>query len=183
MAAVYMIPLGNPQLRAAREAEGKTRFKMWWRMVGSAIEHAAGLCGRVSPRLPELFLAQPEDDEEESATLADVLEVLVKNMAETVHGERCGGDDQQPVSRARTNRRCATFCCPGAPAAPRVLGKIHRPAAENDTSTSRSAVASARLSCVRGRISTAKCASMASRRRDDVGLRGLRVCGFVLALF
>lgn len=39
--AFYTILLGNPQLKAARNAPGKTRFKMWWRLVGSAVEHAA----------------------------------------------------------------------------------------------------------------------------------------------
>ena len=41
LAALYTILLGNPQLKAARDAPGKTRFKMWWRLVGSAVEHAA----------------------------------------------------------------------------------------------------------------------------------------------
>ena len=45
LAALYTILLGNPQLKAARDAPGKTRFKMWWRVVGSAVEHAAKLVG------------------------------------------------------------------------------------------------------------------------------------------
>jgi hypothetical protein len=32
--------LGNPQLKAG-EGQGKSRFKKWWRLVGSAVEHAA----------------------------------------------------------------------------------------------------------------------------------------------
>ena len=43
--AFYTILLGNPQLKAARDAPGRTRFKMWWRLVGSAVEHAAKLSG------------------------------------------------------------------------------------------------------------------------------------------
>ena len=77
MAALYTILLGNPQLKAARDAPGKTRFKMWWRLVGSAVEHAAGLAGQELD-FQKLFLAQEEDDEE-SASLADVLEILLKN--------------------------------------------------------------------------------------------------------
>jgi hypothetical protein len=69
--ALYTILLGNPQLDAPREAAGKTRFKMWWRLVGSAVEHAAA-----EPLdFQDLFLVQEEDDEE-SASLADALDVL-----------------------------------------------------------------------------------------------------------
>ena len=38
LAALFTILLGNPQLKQPRNAEGKTRFKMWWRLVGSAVE-------------------------------------------------------------------------------------------------------------------------------------------------
>ena len=43
MAAFYTILLGNPMLQEPRDAAGKTRFRMWYRLVGSAIEHAAKL--------------------------------------------------------------------------------------------------------------------------------------------
>jgi hypothetical protein len=76
LAALYTILLGNPQLKTAREAEGKTRFKMWWRLVGSAVENAAKLAGHELD-FEKLFITQEEDDEE-SASLADVLDVLVK---------------------------------------------------------------------------------------------------------
>ena len=75
LAALYTILLGNPQLKAPRDAAGKTRFKMWWRLVGSAVEHAAELAGQELD-FQKLFMAQEEDDEE-SASLADVLDVLV----------------------------------------------------------------------------------------------------------
>jgi hypothetical protein len=76
LAAFYTILLGNPQLKAPRDAEGKTRFKVWWRLVGSAIEHAANLAGQELD-FKKLFITQEEDDEE-SATLADVLDLLAK---------------------------------------------------------------------------------------------------------
>lgn len=41
LSALYTILLGNPRLRAARPAPAETRFKTWWHLVGSAIEHAA----------------------------------------------------------------------------------------------------------------------------------------------
>jgi len=40
--ALYTILLGNPQLDPDRRGEPETRFKTWWTLVGSAIEHAAG---------------------------------------------------------------------------------------------------------------------------------------------
>jgi hypothetical protein len=80
--AMYTILLGNPQLSAPRDAPSKTRFKLWWRLIGSALEHA----DRVAPSFDQdgqhtaldfkqLFLDQ-EEDEEESATLADILTIL-----------------------------------------------------------------------------------------------------------
>src|SRR5262245_38909106 len=98
LAALYTILLGNPQLEAARDAEGKTRFKMWWRLVGSAVENAAKVTGRQLD-FQTLFITQEEDDED-SATLADVLDVLVaaypgeflaKNVAELVNTSRFAG--------------------------------------------------------------------------------------------
>ena len=35
--ALYTILLGNPQLQKLRSAPAKTRFKLWWRVVGAAI--------------------------------------------------------------------------------------------------------------------------------------------------
>ena len=37
--AMYVLLLGNPQLKDSKEE--RTRFKEWWHLVGSAIEHAA----------------------------------------------------------------------------------------------------------------------------------------------
>jgi hypothetical protein len=76
LAALYIILLGNPTLKQPRDAPMKTRFKMWWRLVGSAVENAAQLL-RQELDFRKLFVEQEEDDED-SATLADVLEVLVK---------------------------------------------------------------------------------------------------------
>ena len=74
--ALYTILLGNPQLKAARDAPGKTRFKMWWRLVGSAVENAARLTGHELD-FKKLFVTQ-EEDEDELATLGDVLNILMK---------------------------------------------------------------------------------------------------------
>src|SRR5262249_33693181 len=44
--ALYTVLLGNPMLGSPPDAEAKTRFKVWWRLIGSAVEHAARLAGR-----------------------------------------------------------------------------------------------------------------------------------------
>ncbi len=103
LAALYTILLGNPHLKAARDAEGKTRFKMWWRLVGSALENAAKLAEQELD-FQKLFVTQEEDDEE-SASLADVLEVLVKKWpgqftAADVAGminKQCPNEDEQAL--------------------------------------------------------------------------------------
>ena len=55
-------------------SRARTRFKLWWRLVGSAIEHAVSVSGG-SFDFQKLFLSQ-EEDEEESASLADALVAL-----------------------------------------------------------------------------------------------------------
>ena len=125
LAALYTILLGNPQLKAARDAEGKTRFKMWWRLVGSAVEHAAKLAGQELD-FQKLFITQEEDDEEFGIARRRA-RGPGEEMAGAVHGKRCGGDDQQPgPERGRTD--AARVSAAGRPAQPRVLGKIHRQA-------------------------------------------------------
>jgi hypothetical protein len=80
LAALYTILLGNPQLKESQHAVARTRFKMWWRLIGSAVEHGAKLVGRELD-FQTLFLTQEEDDEE-AATLADVLSVFVTEWPE-----------------------------------------------------------------------------------------------------
>jgi hypothetical protein len=90
--SLYTILLGNPRFRGSNKPL-ETRFKAWWALVGQAVEHAAvqhkrhadGLvCDRLASCPPraicfkDLFLEQEEDDEE-SASLADALVVLVKH--------------------------------------------------------------------------------------------------------
>lgn len=45
--ALYTIVLANPQLKTP--VEPQTRFKEWWHLVGSAIEHAAAELRRLAP--------------------------------------------------------------------------------------------------------------------------------------
>jgi hypothetical protein len=87
MGALYTILLGNPFLRKPMGTECKTRFKVWWRMIGSAVEFAAKqhadhirsmaidqpeTCEPHEIDFKDIFLTQEEDDEE-SASLADAL--------------------------------------------------------------------------------------------------------------
>jgi hypothetical protein len=72
--ALYTILLGNPTLRLPRDAKAKSRFKVWWRSVGSAVEHGAKLIGQQLD-YQNLFISQEEDDED-TASLADALAVM-----------------------------------------------------------------------------------------------------------
>jgi hypothetical protein len=127
LAAFYTILLGNPQLGAARDAVGKTRFKMWWRLVGSAVEHAAKLAGHELD-FQKLFITQEEDDED-SASLADVLEVLVKKWPEQFTASDVAGmiNNQYPNEDESTLR---DYLLHGCAIAPRVLGKDDHPVVE-----------------------------------------------------
>lgn len=90
LCALYTVMLGNPRLRSQDAGSAETRFKTWWQLIGSAIEHGAGLLveeaeafvvdaprsappARISFR--EMFNAF-EAEEEQSSALATVLDVL-----------------------------------------------------------------------------------------------------------
>ena len=111
LAALYTILLGNPQLEAPRDAEGKTKFKMWWRLVGSAIENAAKLAGQELD-FQKLFITQEEDDEE-SASLADVLEVLVKKWPDHFMAADVAGTINNP-SPNEDEQTVREYLLPGA---------------------------------------------------------------------
>ena len=114
-----------PQLKAARDAEGKTRFKMWWRLVGSAVENAAKLAGQELD-FQKLFITQEEDDEE-SASLADVLDVLVKKWPDQFTANDVAGmiNNPDPNEDEQTLRE---FLLPGAQPnymfSPKSIGKL-----------------------------------------------------------
>jgi hypothetical protein len=106
--ALYTIMLGAP-----REGAPKTRFKDWWRLAGSPVEHAAKLCG-VTLDFQSLFLSQEETDEE-SATLADALAALATKwprstnfpasaVASLINNRNAGWTDQ-------LDRECGETLC------------------------------------------------------------------------
>jgi hypothetical protein len=90
LGALYTILLGNPALDLPRSSAMKTRFKMWYRLVGSAVEHAAQCAASLNPdvdHLPEqpvvdfgaMFLEQ-EGEDEEATSLAEMLASLNEAM-------------------------------------------------------------------------------------------------------
>jgi hypothetical protein len=74
--ALYTVLIGNPRLYGRSKGEEKTRFKLWQRVVGAAIEHAAELAGQ-GVDFARVF-AQAEGDDEETASLAEAMECLDK---------------------------------------------------------------------------------------------------------
>jgi hypothetical protein len=70
--AFYTVLLGNPTLDMPRDAPMKTRFKMWWRLVGSAVEHAAQCVGRELD-FGKLFVEQESTEDEDATSLAEFL--------------------------------------------------------------------------------------------------------------
>jgi hypothetical protein len=134
--ALYTILLGNPALQPSSKAKPETRFKTWWRLVGSAVEnaaklHAASVADRVAamvedpPAKPpvavnfcDLFLLQEEDDEE-NASLADALAALAATeWPQDKGGKKCGpfqaahlarGVNDQSEYRPDTERERSTI--------------------------------------------------------------------------
>jgi hypothetical protein len=100
--AMYVILMGNPTLNLPPDAQMKTRFKMWWRLVGSAVENAAKLhSGAIDSaaydaedgRKPKaidfgsMFLDLEEDDEEQ-ASLGHALHTMQKQWGGLQKGFR-----------------------------------------------------------------------------------------------
>lgn len=77
MRALYTVLVGNPQLRLPEDAPAETRFKLWWRLIGSAVEHAAALAQPNESKIEfkKLFLEQEEDDAE-TMTLGGALGII-----------------------------------------------------------------------------------------------------------
>jgi len=91
--ALYTIMLGNKQLKAGPDAQQSTRFKAWWRLVGSAIENAAVamMAAQTGQELDETVkraeaidyndvFKTVEDTDEVAASVSDVLEALYIDM-------------------------------------------------------------------------------------------------------
>jgi hypothetical protein len=86
-ACLYTILLGNPQLQPECRQPAKTRFKTWWDLVGSAVEHAAKCLLEKQHSFPpewktavtvdfSALFAAVEGEDEEAVGLAEVLDNL-----------------------------------------------------------------------------------------------------------
>jgi hypothetical protein len=69
--ALYTILLGNPQCYGA----GQTRFKTWWRLVGSAVENAAFEATGVALSFKDMF-ERVEAEDEDAISRAGILATL-----------------------------------------------------------------------------------------------------------
>ena len=98
--ALYTILLGNPTLKKPRNAPMRTRFKMWWRLVGSAVEHAAAKATGEPVDFQALFLAQDAEDEDDNA----LVEALVAMRTWVARGRR-RPRRSGAISRCRRQRR------------------------------------------------------------------------------
>jgi hypothetical protein len=125
LAGFYTILLGNPTLKKPRDAPMRTRFKMWYRLVGSAVEHAAMLANPDREvDFQRLFLSREEDDEE-STSLAEALAIMAglwPMMFDASEVARLVNDQTDQHGTALRE-----FLYPGAPAfyvaTPKSIGK------------------------------------------------------------
>ena len=144
--ALYTILLGNPQLKTARNAPGKTRFKMWWRVVGSAVEHAAKLHGDEEIDFQKLFLKQEEEEDEDFCIARRRAHWLAEKWPQGFHATDVA--ELLNGSLIRMLSRCVNFyirVCRKASSSQRGLSaNAWRP-----TSMSRSRAVSAPSSCAR----------------------------------
>ena len=98
--ALYTILLGNPQLRPEQSKECRTRFKRWWHLIGSAIEHAAAALAIEDKNIPDTsakavkidfagLFGVGEADDEQTTGLAGMLDILSRTWPgkEFVAGE------------------------------------------------------------------------------------------------
>jgi hypothetical protein len=89
LSALYIVLLGNPRLTAAKQPAPETRFKMWWHLVGAAVEHAAkqhaehviiidplSNCPPPRPISFRTLFLDGEADEEQTNSLCIVLSLL-----------------------------------------------------------------------------------------------------------
>jgi hypothetical protein len=124
--AFYTILLGNPTLKKPRDAHMRTRFKMWYRLVGSAVEHAAILANpERKVDFQKLFLAR-DDDDEDSTSLGEALAIMAYKWPVTFDAS-----DVAKLINDQSDQQGATlreFLYPGAPsnhmATPKSVGRL-----------------------------------------------------------
>jgi hypothetical protein len=123
--ALFVILLGNPALDLPRDAPMKTRFKLWQRLVGSAVEHAAELMDQEQKiDFSALFRTMDEEDEEE-ASLADVLNImstlwsgagrelfLAQDLCDAINNKKDSAGQPIYVLKDEDREQLRSFFCP-----------------------------------------------------------------------
>jgi hypothetical protein len=98
---------------------------MWWRVVGSAVEHAAMLHGEETIDFQKLFLKQEEEEDEDSVSLVDALTILAQTWASGFYATDVATLINDSLSQDALALR--EFLYPGAPSglvvAARSVGK------------------------------------------------------------
>jgi hypothetical protein len=119
--ALYTIMLGNPTLKEPRDAQMKTRFPMWWRLVGSAVENAAKQAGKKMDDgtlldFKKLFIEQEEENADD-VSLADALNVIFNELVDMTQTETFKASDvcdlinsENRISKDRRETLRAFFC-------------------------------------------------------------------------
>jgi hypothetical protein len=127
--ALYTILLGNPTLREPADAPKRTRFKAWWRLVGSAVEHAAKLYAaakgdNTKVDFQKMFLDREEAEDEDTVTLVEALRAMRKQMPKQFQAKELCNFINYDTTEGLQLRE---FLFPGAPplftAVPRSVGK------------------------------------------------------------
>src|SRR5262245_47138276 len=117
LGALYTILLGNPRLDLPADAPTKTRFPMWYRLVGSAVEHAAAVYKKVNPQddkavavdFGELF-QQQKMSEEEGTGLGEMLGAFEETMDE-YFSSRAGKKTKKYKYLAKEITTCLNVGC------------------------------------------------------------------------
>jgi len=87
LSAMYAILVGNAELKKGESENARTRFKTWWRLVGSSVENAAAQLAKVQDentksrfRAHEIdfgaIIAATEANDEEGAGVGEILRLL-----------------------------------------------------------------------------------------------------------
>jgi hypothetical protein len=80
LGALYTILLGNPSLDLPADAPTRTRFPLWYRIVGSAVEHAARVYAAAEKVDFGKLFADRKTADEERASLGEMLDELDREM-------------------------------------------------------------------------------------------------------
>ncbi len=134
--ALFTLLRANPSLGPDAQRPARTRFKSWYQLVGSAVEHAVGLSGG-SLDFQAIFLSQEAEDED-SSSLADALGALADKWPNTANFNAADvatmvndRSEFTTASAIQANQILREVLFPNAPpshvATPKAVGKrLHR---------------------------------------------------------